>query len=278
AQEGRWFCILNLNAAHAETGWDYDDGTPATLHSFGDLTTSKYRRYLACLEAADRELGRLLDGLDLATTTIIVVGDNGTPGDVLDSAIPTGHGKGSVYEGGVNVPLIVAGMAVDASLAGTEEDAPVHVVDIHATVLELAGLDPAEVAATYGITTDSVSFVPYLSPSSTVTRPVLSGLYDTTLISYLTGSRDWLRKSAFCESFPTNGYPSGKSDRAIRNYRFKYIRYTSKEGVETEAFYDLRKDPTESNNLVDAGMTTSLQRTNYAYLQGRLDELLASEP
>ena len=34
------------------------------------------------IEAMDTELGRLLDGVDLATTTVIFLGDNGTPNEV----------------------------------------------------------------------------------------------------------------------------------------------------------------------------------------------------
>ena len=59
----------------------------------------------------DAELGRLLTGIGaaLTNTTVFFVADNGTPKEVTEPPFFPSHAKGTVFEGGVNVPLIVSG-------------------------------------------------------------------------------------------------------------------------------------------------------------------------
>ena len=58
----------------------------------------------------DAEIGRLLAGIDPRTTTVMFVGDNGTPlQGVTRDTYPPNQAKDSVYEGGVRVPLIIRG-------------------------------------------------------------------------------------------------------------------------------------------------------------------------
>ncbi len=64
------------------------------------------------IEAMDTELGRLLAQVDRTTTTIIFLGDNGTPNEVTAKPYKPDHAKLRVYEQGVKVPMIVAGAAV----------------------------------------------------------------------------------------------------------------------------------------------------------------------
>ena len=52
------------------------------------------------------------------------------------------HAKGSVYEGGVAVPMIISGRGV--TRAGERENALVSSVDLFATIADLAGTDTAE--------------------------------------------------------------------------------------------------------------------------------------
>jgi arylsulfatase A-like enzyme len=49
------------------------------------------------------------------------------------------HGKESLYQGGVHVPMFVSGTGV--SRIGETESALVNVIDIYATVLELSGVN-----------------------------------------------------------------------------------------------------------------------------------------
>ena len=68
--------------------------------------------YQADIQSLDTELGRLLAEVDLSKTMVIFVGDNGVPPPVKDTATGLRDAKGSAYEGGVRVPLIVAGAGV----------------------------------------------------------------------------------------------------------------------------------------------------------------------
>jgi arylsulfatase A-like enzyme len=110
-----------------------------------------YRKSLQCMDA---ELSRLLRELqqlgELEDTTVIVVGDNGTD-DAPDGYYRLSHRKGSVYQGGIHVPLLVADgyrfihNAPDpdreayAAAGGLVKDCPVHVMDLFATIAEIGG-------------------------------------------------------------------------------------------------------------------------------------------
>ena len=162
-----YFAVVSFNAPHAPL-----HEPPAGLYQIdlsGSWSPNVNPRdyYKAMVEALDSELGRLLAGIasELDNTTIIFMGDNGTPGQIINAdpngILPNGHGKGTVYEGGVNVPLLISGAAVEAT--GTECFALVNAVDIFSTVADLAGVDlgnPDVYPA--GRRLDSISLVPYL--------------------------------------------------------------------------------------------------------------------
>ncbi len=163
-----YFAVLAFNAPHTPL-----HAPPRELHSV-DLTSmgSPNQRprvfYKAMVEALDTEIGRLFEsmGSSLSETTVIFMGDNGTPIAVVKKdpykTLDKSHSKGSVYEGGVNVPLYVSGPGVTA--AGAKCNAMVHAVDIFATVAELADVDLSD-PDVYPAdrTLDSKSFVPYLT-------------------------------------------------------------------------------------------------------------------
>jgi len=100
------------------------------------------------LESVDESLGRVLDRLDelglLESTLFVFYSDNGgnVTSDVSGlpptSNAPLRGGKGSIYEGGTRVPLIVAWPGRVA--AGVRSDALVTSADFYPTLLEAAGL------------------------------------------------------------------------------------------------------------------------------------------
>ena len=197
-----WVCQVAYNAPHRP--WEYP---PANLHSYpgggGPLV-----QHFAMLEAMDAEIGRLLSYVDLCRTTVIFCGDNGTHGTVYQG--PSPGAKLSPYEGGLNVPLILAGAGV---VGPREELALVHLVDVFATTLDVAG-----VAVPAG--SDSVSLLPYAGGPSVP-----------------------LRSTVFTESF---GAPSALWNfEAIRDARYKLVNY----GL-VEELYDLAVDPNETSNLM----------------------------
>ena len=222
---------------------------PLNLHSY-DSTPPKGapRRtyYEAMIEAMDTELGRLLDGVDLTTTTVIFLGDNGTPNEVTASPYKPDHAKLRVYEQGVKVPMIVAGAAVKAP--GRQLTQLVNTVDLFPTILRLAGIDPATVVPS-GRKIDGVSLLPYIENTSTA--PV----------------RPW----AFADKFDL-AY-NQKWERAINDTRYKLIERASGLKWPVREFFDLQADPYETKNLLKVRLT-SAQKTRLTYLDGQLDALL----
>jgi arylsulfatase A-like enzyme len=98
------------------------------------------------METLDENIGRLLaklDTLGIADNTVVVFySDNGgfdevRNGEQVANNAPLRSGKGSAYEGGIRVPLIVRWPGVTP--AGTVCDTPVTSMDFYPTILELLG-------------------------------------------------------------------------------------------------------------------------------------------
>ena len=88
-------------------------------------------------------------------TIIIFLGDNGTPGQVVQQ-YHSQRAKGSLYKGGINVPLIISGKGVNRINA--QEDALISTTDLFATISELCGISTDEIY-------DSISFKDLLRSS-----------------------------------------------------------------------------------------------------------------
>ncbi len=224
-QQEPWFVWLAFNAPH----------TPFHLPPLGlhdrdtlsaeqvDIDADPLPYYLAMIEAMDRELGRLLASFSAETranTIIIYIGDNGTPRQVVQGHVPS-HGKGTVYEGGVAVPLIISGRGV--TRAGERESALVSSVDLFATIAALAGTGTEEF-------NDSKSFAELLSSATTGPREYV----------YAEVKRDM--------------DPFFRDDWAIRNDRYKLIQRLSV----GQELYDLQADPFEQDDLLDNGIDVSV--------------------
>ena len=160
---------LPYNAPHgtgASTGFQVP---PANLHSVnvGNLQPGAIQNsvpvYKAMIQAMDTEIGRLLAAIgppgspERNNTVVIFMGDNGTPMAVKDSGARLRGSKSSVYEGGVRVPLLVAGPGVTRT--GAREDALVVATDLYATLAALSGIPVSQVA-------NSFSLAPLLSDAS----------------------------------------------------------------------------------------------------------------
>ncbi len=134
-----WLLWVNYSAPHSP--WH----RPPTELYDGDGTSTKLEKAEAMIEALDTEIGRLLDAMpeaQRANTQILFVSDNGTPDQVLLPEWPQNRHKGTVFETGVRVPMVVAGPLVDAP---GRTDALVHLTDVFATVGTWAGVDVPEV-------------------------------------------------------------------------------------------------------------------------------------
>lgn len=165
-----FFIYLPHYAVHTPLG-----GKPAVIAKYAAKTKAqpdlkqKNATYAALVESVDDSLGTIraaLKRLKLEENTIIVfTSDNGGLLNITDNA-PYRVGKGSAYEGGVRVPLIIHAPGV--TKGNLVETTPAMSIDIYPTVLELAGLTPRPALV------DGVSLAPLLRAG---TKPARTELF-----------------------------------------------------------------------------------------------------
>ena len=157
-----WLAVVSFQGAHSPlhapprdlVGYRVRDSDP------------EIERYRAMVAAVDTEIGRLLRGIDpgeLARTQIWTMSDNGTPAHGIWDADLAPRGKGSLFEAGVRIPLVVSGSGVGA--VGDHSEALVSILDVFPSLLALAG------AADHP--SDGVSLLPLLDDPTGSHRSVL---------------------------------------------------------------------------------------------------------
>lgn len=222
--EEPWLLWVGYHAAHMP--WH---APPDPLNPNGvEARDPAPLRFDAMVQSLDIELGRLLAAMTPEArehTTIIVIGDNGTPKDVKTGPQAGLPGKGKVYEGGTRVPLVVAGASVVD--AGTESDALVSHTDLFATLTDLAGVDA-------DVPEESISFAP--------------NLVDATL-----PARDFAYAEVFLPRGP--GPHTERYDRMLRGDRYKLVRRLD----EPDELYDLLDDPTEQVDLLSEPLSSDAE-------------------
>ncbi len=208
AQTQPWFLWLAHVAPHTPF-----HVPPSGTYSVTN-TNNNIRKFIAMIENLDYEMGRLFANIPpavLANTVIIFIGDNGTPKGVIQN-YDFEQAKNTLYQGGIHVPMIVSGAGV--SRQNEEEQGMVHVADIYATVLDIAGGNLP------GGMHNSMSFKNLLSNNAAPTRPF--NYSELTSTSY-TG---W----------------------SIRDAQYKLINMHDG----TQEFYDLLADSLETTNLINS--------------------------
>lgn len=101
--------------------------------------------YRAMVQSVDAELGRLIDEIapdSLGRTQIWTMSDNGSIAAGLPSDAMPNRSKGTLYEGGVRIPLVVAGAGVPQR--GEVSEALVSILDVFPTLLEQVGASPRD--------------------------------------------------------------------------------------------------------------------------------------
>lgn len=160
-QDKPWFLWLAYTAPHAPF-----HVPPTEMHSQGNLPDysdgiDALPYYLAAIEAMDYQFGRLLDNIpenERENTIVIFIGDNGTPNQVAQLPYSSTTAKGSLYQGGINAPLIVSGTSINRF--GVTDDNLITSTDLYATIAELTGI-------AVPIINDSKSFKSLFSSVST---------------------------------------------------------------------------------------------------------------
>jgi arylsulfatase A-like enzyme len=157
AQNKPWFLWLAYTAPHTPF-----HTPPSNMHSQGNLPDyvngiDALPYYLAAIEAMDYQIGRLLENIpenERENTIVLFIGDNGTPNQVAQFPYSSTTAKGSLYQGGINTPLIVFGTGIDRF--GATDDNLITSTDLYATIAELSGVTLPNIH-------DSKSFKPLFS-------------------------------------------------------------------------------------------------------------------
>ena len=177
----------------------------------------KNPRKAAMMLSLDESVGRIVAKLkqigQLDNTLIIFTGDNGSQGNEF---VPNYRGnKGTAYEGGVRVPLIISGPGINKGIISNE---PTIAMDFYPTILESIGLEtmPDEHL-------DGISIVPALKSNAK------------------------LPKRNFYWHYPH--YDETTPYSSILSGDWKLIKYLDDNSLE---LYNLALDPMESLNLIDS--------------------------
>lgn len=185
--------------------------------------------YAAMVHSMDENVGRLLaklDELGIADDTVVVLtSDNGGyvndyRGTVVTDNYPLRSGKGSLYEGGVRVPLVVRAPGV--TTPGTTCRVPIISTDFYPTVLEMANLagDPEHNRDVDG----------------------------KSLLSLLKDPSEALARDALYFHYP-HYYPTTTPVGSVRAGAWKLLEYYEDGHVE---LYNLADDLGETNNLAES--------------------------
>lgn len=173
-----WMTTVSFASIHTPLVQPPVDPTSAASIASSDLDCANVvaQRGLSNLmvESLDLEIGRLMVAIGLASrdaagrlvytpestdTMVIIVGDNGALGTTVKLPFDFSRAKGTAYQTGVWVPLIVSGPLVKQPDRAVS--AMVNVVDLYALFAEIAGITDVQDAVPRRI--DAVSMLPYLT-------------------------------------------------------------------------------------------------------------------
>ena len=178
--------------------------------------------YAGMISRLDREIGQLVDALveeGIADETIILItSDNGTTwaggvdASFFDSTGQWRGLKGSLYEGGIRVPMIA--WWPGHIEANSRSAVPSSFQDHLPTICAVAGITPPP------------------------------GHDGRNLLPVLTGDQDAVNREHL--------YWEYAAKQAVRKGRWKALRVKLKKGDTTIELYDLERDPGETTNVADA--------------------------
>lgn len=191
---------------------------------------SKRELYHAVLDAMDQQLGKLFDRVRndpqlRDCTLILVMSDNGHE-EGAGTSNPLRGAKTWLYEGGIRSPLIVWGPEfISPNAAGTtNEDSVLCALDVNLSLYRFAGITPDKAQKLDG----------------------------EDLLPTLLGESKQSRKAPIFWRRPPDrpGRPDEDNpDLAVRDGKWKYL--VNYDGSQPQ-LYDLRADPSESNNRVNS--------------------------
>ena len=186
-------------------------------------------KYASMIESMDHALGIVLKELEkrdvLKNTIVVFMSDNGglsavaRDGEKHNHNFPLKSGKGSIYEGGIRVPMIVYSPFHKTNVK--EISHPVIIEDFFPSILEFAKCEESSFVQSI----DGQSFIPLLNNEIIEEKPLF-----------------W--------HYPNWWGPSGPgigSYSAVRQGKWKFIYFHDTQIVE---LYNLENDISENNNLI----------------------------
>ena len=189
--------------------------------------------YAAMVSSVDENVGKLLKTLDQyglrETTLLIFTSDNGGIRDI-SAQDPLRAGKGSYYEGGIRVPLIIRWPGkIDP---GSETDFPVTHMDFYPT-FQRAIQEDVSVSGRF----DGMDLTPIFNQKKLEERPLFwhFPIYLQAYNPKEDGGRDPLFRT--------------RPGSVVRKGKWKLHHYFEDDDYE---LYDLERDPGERNNLIEA--------------------------
>jgi len=215
-QNNPWFLWLAHVAPHTPLHIP-----PANMYT-QPSTNSPIKKYMAMIESLDYEVGRLLNSLtptEKTNTIIIFIGDNGTPNNLLQD-YPANHGKQTLYQGGIYVPMFISGYGV--TRIGETENALVNVIDIYASILEISGTN------------------------------LPGGIYNSLSFKHLLASSVLPKRQFNFSELDTNQTFVNTQGFTIRDSTYKLIEYYTGQ----QEMFNIINDPLETNDLLLGTLTT----------------------
>ena len=193
-------------------------------------------KYASMIESMDHALGIVLKELEkrdvLKNTIVVFMSDNGglsavaRDGEKHNHNFPLKSGKGSIYEGGIRVPMIVYSPFHKTNVK--EISHPVIIEDFFPSILEFAKCEESSFVQSI----DGQSFIPLLNNEIIEEKPLF-----------------W--------HYPNWWGPSGPgigSYSAVRQGKWKFIYFHDTQIVE---LYNLEDDISENNNLISLNTSKS---------------------
>jgi len=220
-----------LKTSEARARWEQRFATPQMYQE----SVKGYYRLINGIDDSIKKIREKLKELDLDNNTVLIfMGDNGFYLGEHGLA-----GKWFPHEESIHVPLIIYDPRLKKSQQGKTCEKLTLNIDIAPTILNMAGIDVPR-------TMQGANLVPLMNDNS----------------------KGW-RTDFFYEHLFK--HPTIPKSEAVRNERFKYIRYIEQQPV-YEELYDLENDPYEEHNLAAKPQYRDLLKT----LRNRCNELSES--
>ena len=203
----------------------------------------RHATYAAMVETLDANIGRLLHtlrDLDMEKETIVILTSDNGGIRAVSSQHPLRAGKGSYYEGGIRVPLVVSWPG--RIEADSKCDVPVINIDFFPTLQNLVKGKASQPL-------DGINLSPLWFGEEAFPDRSLYWHFPIYLQAYKKNADDG-RDPLF----------RTRPGSVIRSGKWKLHEYFEDGGIE---LYDLESDPGERNNLVDAhpdNQTTTIKR------------------